>query len=89
MTHEEFRKWLYENWDAIYDKFEKTWAKSKISMDSFANIKDIDVGIPNNFNIIKNKDTLYVLPTEPKPIKICFTGDFLGEADYKDIIDKV
>lgn len=72
MTHEEFRKWLYENWDAIYDKFKKSWAKSKISMDSFANIKDIDVGIPNNFKIVKSKDALYVLPVEPKPIEVKF-----------------
>ena len=72
MKYEEFRKWLYENWDAIYDEFEKSWAKSKISMDSFANVKDIDAGIPNNFKIIKNKDTLYVLPAEPKPIKVKF-----------------
>lgn len=72
MKYEEFRKWLYENWDAIYDKFEKSWAKSKISMDSFANVKDIDAGIPNNFKIVKNKDTLYVLPAEPKPIKVKF-----------------
>ena len=79
MTYKEFRKWLYENWDAIYDKFEKTWAKSKISMDSFANIKDIDVGIPNNFNIIKNKDILYVLPTEQKPIKVKFKEENTNE----------
>lgn len=60
MTYKEFRKWLYENWDAIYNEFETSVAKSKISMDSFANIKDIDVGIPNNFNIVKNKDTIYI-----------------------------
>ena len=72
MTHEEFRKWLYENWDAIYDKFEKSWAKSRIMPESFVDIKDIDGGIPNNFNIIKNKDILYVLPTESKPIKVKF-----------------
>ena len=72
MTHEEFRKWLYENWDAIYDEFEKSLAKSRISMDSFANVKDIDAGIPNNFKIVKNKDTLYVLPAEPKSIKVKF-----------------
>lgn len=72
MKYEEFRKWLYENWDAIYDKFEKSWAKSKINMDNFANVKDIDAGIPNNFKIVKNKDTLYVLPAEPKPIKVKF-----------------
>ena len=70
MTYKEFRKWLYENWDAIYNELEKSVAKSRISMDSFVNVKDIDVGILNNFNIIKNKDTLYVLPTEPKPIKV-------------------
>jgi hypothetical protein len=72
MTYKEFRKWLYENWDAIYDEFEKSVAKSRISMDSFANVKDIDAGIPNNFKIVKNKDTLYVLPAEPKPIKVKF-----------------
>lgn len=72
MTYKEFRKWLYENWDAIYDEFEKSVAKSRISMDSFASVKDIDAGIPNNFKIVKNKDTLYVLPAEPKPIKVKF-----------------
>ena len=41
-------------------------------MDSFANVKDIDAGILNNFKIVKNKDTLYVLPAEPKPIKVKF-----------------
>lgn len=72
MTYKEFRKWLYENWDTIYDEFEKSIAKSRISMDSFANVKDIDAGIPNNFKIVKNKDALYVLPAEPKPIKVKF-----------------
>ena len=72
MTYKEFRKWLYENWDTIYDEFEKSWAKSRISMDSFANVKDIDAGIPNNFKIVKNKDTLYVLLAEQKPIKVKF-----------------
>ena len=79
MKYEEFRKWLYENWDAIYDKFEKSWAKSKINMDSFANVKDIDAGIPNNFKIVKNKDTLYVLPAEPKPIKVKFKEENTNE----------
>lgn len=72
MIYKEFRKWLYENWDAIYDEFEKSVAKSRISMDSFANVKDIDASIPNNFKIVKNKDTLYVLPAEPKLIKVKF-----------------
>lgn len=27
MTYKEFRKWLYENWDTIYDEFEKSVAK--------------------------------------------------------------
>lgn len=72
MTYKEFKKWLYENWDTIYDEFEKSLAKSRISMDSFANVKDIDAGIPNNFKIVKNKDTLYVLPAEQKPIKVKF-----------------
>ena len=40
--------------------------------ESFVDIKDIDVGIPNNFNIVKNQDTLYVLPIEQKPIKVKF-----------------
>ena len=79
MKYEEFRKWLYENWDAIYDEFEKSVAKSRISMDNFANVKDIDAGIPNNFKIIKNKDTLYVLPTEPKPIKVKFKEENTNE----------
>ena len=72
MKYKEFRKWLYENWDAIYNEYEKSLAKSKISMDSYVNVKDIDAGIPNNFNIVKNKDTLYVLPIESKPIKVKF-----------------
>lgn len=79
MTYKEFRKWLYENWDAIYDKFEKSWAKSKISMDSFVNVKDIDAGIPNNFKIVKNKDTLYILPIEQKPIKVKFKEENTNE----------
>lgn len=87
MTYKEFRKWLYENWDAIYDKFEKSWAKSRIVPESFVDIKDLSIGTPNKFNVVTDKDTLYVLPTEPKPIKICFVGDSLGEADYKDIKD--
>ena len=71
MKYKEFRKWLYENWDAIYDEFKKSLAKNNKSItDSFANVKDMDAGIPNNFNIVKNKDTLYVLPIESKPIKV-------------------
>lgn len=73
MKYKEFRKWLYENWDAIYEEFEKSLAKDNKSItDSFANVKDIDAGIPNNFKIVKNKDTLYVLPAEPKLIKVKF-----------------
>ena len=79
MTYKEFRKWLYENWDTIYDEFEKSVAKSRISMDSFANVKDIDAGIPNNFKIIKNKDALYVLPAESKPIKVKFKEENTNE----------
>lgn len=79
MTHKEFRKWLYENWDAIYDKFEKSWAKSRIMPESFVDIKDLSIGTPNKFNIVKNKDTLYVLPTEPKPIKVCFKEENTNE----------
>ena len=80
MTHEEFRKWLYENWDAIYDEFKKSLVKNNKSItDSFANVKDIDAGIPNNFKIVKNKDTLYVLPTEPKPIKVKFKEENTNE----------
>lgn len=30
MTYKEFRKWLYENWDTIYDEFEKSVAKKQI-----------------------------------------------------------
>ena len=73
MKYKEFRKWLYENWDAIYDEFKRSLENNNKNItDSFVNVKDIDVGIPNNFNIIKNKDTLYVLPIEPKPIKVKF-----------------
>lgn len=80
MKYKEFRKWLYENWDAIYDEFKKSLAKNNKSIpDSFANVKDIDVGIPNNFNIVGNKDTLYVLPTEPKPIKVKFKEENTNE----------
>ena len=39
MKYKEFKKWLYENWDAIYDEFEKSVAKNRISMDNFANVK--------------------------------------------------
>ena len=71
MKYKDFRKWLYENWDAICDEFKKSLAKNNKSItDSFANVKDIDVGIPKNFNIVSNNDALYVLPTEPKPIKV-------------------
>ena len=80
MKYEEFRKWLYENWDAIYEEFEKSLAKNNKSItNSFANVKDIDAGIPNNFKIVKNKDTLYVLPTEPKPIKVKFKEENTNE----------
>ena len=80
MKYEEFRKWLYENWDAIYEEFEKSLAKNNKSItNSFANVKDIDAGIPNNFKIVKNKDTLYVLPTEPKPIKVKFKEENINE----------
>ena len=80
MKYKDFRKWLYENWDAIYDEFKKSLAKNNKSItDSFANVKDIDAGIPNNFNIVKNKDTLYVLPTEPKPIKVKFKEENINE----------
>ena len=80
MKYKEFRKWLYENWDAIYDEFKKSLAKNNKSItDSFANVKDIDAGIPNNFNIVKNKDTLYVLPTEPKTIKVKFKEENINE----------
>ena len=80
MKYIEFRKWLYENWDAIYEKFEKSLAKNNKSItNSFANVKDIDAGIPNNFKIVKNKDTLYVLPTEPKPIKVKFKEENTNE----------
>ena len=43
------------------------------------NVKDIDAGIPNNFKIVKNKDTLYVLPTELKPIKVKFKEENTNE----------
>ena len=80
MRYIEFRKWLYENWDAIYDEFKKSLVKNNKSItDSFANVKDIDAGIPNNFKIVKNKDTLYVLPTEPKPIKVKFKEENTNE----------
>ena len=80
MKYIEFRKWLYENWDAIYDEFKKSLVKNNKSItDSFANVKDIDAGIPNNFKIVKNKDTLYVLPTEPKPIKVKFKEENTNE----------
>ena len=80
MKYKEFRKWLYENWDAIYDEFKKSLVKNNKSItDSFANVKDIDAGIPNNFKIVKNKDTLYVLPTEPKPIKVKFKEENTNE----------
>ena len=80
MKYKEFRKWLYENWDTIYDEFKKSLTKNNKSItDSFTNVKDIDAGIPNNFKIIKNKDTLYVLPTEPKPIKVKFKEENTNE----------
>ena len=80
MRYIEFRKWLYENWDAIYDEFKKSLAKNNKSIaNSFANVKDIDAGIPNNFKIVKNKDTLYVLPTEPKPIREKFKEENTNE----------
>ena len=80
MKYIEFRKWLYENWDAIYEEFEKSLAKNNKSItNSFANVKDIDAGNPNNFKIVKNKDTLYVLPTEPKPIKVKFKEENINE----------
>ena len=80
MKYIEFRKWLYENGDAIYEEFEKSLAKNNKSItNSFANVKDIDAGIPNNFKIVKNKDTLYVLPTEPKPIKVKFKEENTNE----------
>ena len=80
MKYKDFRKWLYENWDAIYDEFKKSLAKNNKSIaDSFANVKDIDVGIPKNFNIVSNKDALYVLPTEPKPIKVKFKEENTNE----------
>ena len=80
MKYKEFKKWLYENWDAIYGEFKKSLAKNNKSItNSFANVKDIDAGIPNNFNIVKNKDTLYVLLTEPKPIKVKFKEENTNE----------
>ena len=80
MKYKEFKKWLYENWDAIYDEFKKSLAKNNKSItDSFANVKDIGIGIPKNFNIVSNKDSLYVLPTEPKPIKVKFKEENINE----------
>ena len=80
MKYKEFRKWLYENWDTIYDEFKKSLTKNNKSItNSFANVKDIDAGIPNNLKIVKNKDTLYVLPTEPKPIKVKFKEENTNE----------
>lgn len=86
---EEFIKWVTENWkeiEAAYEACEKYLEEQKENLTGYCDVKDIVVGIPNNFNIVSNKDTLYVLPVEPKPIKICFVGDSLGEVD---IIDKV
>ena len=79
MKYKEFRKWIYENWDAIYEEFEKSVAKNRFMPESFVNIKDLSIGTPNNFNIVSNKDTLYVLPTEPKPIKVKFKEENINE----------
>ena len=72
MKYKEFKKWLYENWDNICNEYEKSLAKNRIMPESFVNIEDLFDGIPNNFNIVSNKDALYILPTEPKPIKVKF-----------------
>ena len=72
MKYKEFKKWLYENWDNICNEYEKSLAKNRIMPESFVNIEDLFDGIPNNFNIVRNKDALYILPTEPKPIKVKF-----------------
>ena len=67
MKYEEFRKWA-----AFVEAYEEYQEEQRKNLADYTNIKDIDVGIPNNFNIVKNKDTLYVLPAEPKPIKVKF-----------------
>lgn len=80
MKYKEFKEWLYENWDNICNEYEKSLAKNNKSItDSFANVKDIDAGIPNNFNIVSNKDALYLLPTEPKPIKVKYKEENTNE----------
>ena len=72
MKYKEFKKWLYENWDNICNEYEKSLAKNQNIPENYINVKDIDIGIPNNFNIVRNKDALYILPTEPKPIQVKF-----------------
>lgn len=47
--------------------------------EDFVNIKDLSIGTPNKFNVVMNKDTLYVLPAEPKSIKVKFKEENTNE----------
>ena len=79
MKYKEFKKWLYENWDNICNEYEESLAKNQNIPENYANVKDMAVGIPNNFNIVRNKDVLYILPTEQKPIKVKFKEENTNE----------
>ena len=74
MKYEEFRKWA-----AFVEAYEEYQEEQRKNLADYTNIKDIDVGIPNNFKIVKNKDTLYVLPAEPKSIKVKFKEENTNE----------
>ncbi|MGN1363328.1 MAG: hypothetical protein ACI4VU_06460 [Methanobrevibacter sp.] len=70
MTYKEFREWLFKNWDAICEKYESALLENKLSSDNnYVDIKNFAKGIPNNFTCLKNNDSIYVLPTEQKPIR--------------------
>jgi len=91
-TIEEFRKWAAENWGEIEAAaFEK--ACEKYFEEQRENLTDYSlpsVNASGDWTFVQTDcETVFALPNlKDKPIKICFTGDSLGEVDYKEIIDK-
>lgn len=70
MTYKEFKKWLFENWDAICEKCESALLENELSSDNnYVDIKNFAKGIPNNFTFVKNNDSIYVLSMEQKFIR--------------------
>lgn len=93
---QEFRKWAAENWKEIEAAFEEIC--EKYLEEQRENLTDYSlpsVNASGDWTFVQTDcETAFALPSpKDKPIKICFTGDSLkdtlGEADYKEIIDKV